>query len=39
VNYQMHEGDPRRYGAMQANGRMMWLYVNRRGQISCGDKP
>ena len=39
VNYQMHEGDPRRYGAMQANGSMMWLYIGKGGKIFCGDKP
>jgi formylglycine-generating enzyme required for sulfatase activity/tRNA A-37 threonylcarbamoyl transferase component Bud32 len=39
TNYQMYQGNPLRYGAMQQNGKMMWLYVGVHGQISCGDKP
>jgi serine/threonine protein kinase len=38
TNYEMFEGDPLRYGAMQSNGRMMWLYLGRGKKICCGDK-
>lgn len=40
TNFEMHPGDPLRYGAIQGNGKTMWLYVGARGtKICCGDKP
>lgn len=37
TNFERYLGNPLRYGAMQPNGRMMWLYWT-SGKICCGDK-
>lgn len=38
ANYQMYEGNPVCYVAVQPNGKVMWLYLGRGGKICCGDK-
>jgi hypothetical protein len=38
TNFEMYLANPLRYGAMQTNGRMMWLYIWTSGKICCGDK-
>lgn len=38
TNYQMRASDPPWYGAIQPNGKTMWLYLGRGGKICCGDK-
>jgi hypothetical protein len=38
TNYRMHTADPPWYGAIQPNGKTMWLYLGKGGRISCGDK-
>jgi hypothetical protein len=38
TNYQLHQADPPWYGAVQANGKIMWLYLGKGGKICCGDK-
>jgi len=38
-NFEMHPGDPTRFGARQVNGKTMWVYLSVRGTVCCGDKP
>jgi hypothetical protein len=38
TNYHLHTSDPPWYGAVQPNGRTMWLYLGKGGKICCGDK-
>lgn len=38
TNYQLHTADPPCYQAIQANGKIMWLYLGQGMKICCGDK-
>jgi hypothetical protein len=38
TDYQMHEGNPRRYRGTLPHGGTMWVYVGNDGGIYCGPK-
>ncbi len=38
TKYRLYTADPPWYGAVQPNGKTMWLYLGKGGKICCGDK-